>query len=110
MLADLVVHAGEEVVPIDRLIDVVWRGDPPPSAIATVQTYIKNLRRLIDPERGGRAPEQILVTVRPGYLLRGPSDLVDASRAVRLVEEGRRALDAGDEHGAADRLREATEL
>jgi predicted ATPase/DNA-binding SARP family transcriptional activator len=109
VLADLVVHAGE-VVPVDRLVDDVWRGDPPPGATSTVQTYVKNLRRLIDPERGGRAPEQILVTARPGYVLRTAGDLVDADQAVRLVEEGRRALEAGDEHGAADRLREATRL
>ena len=109
VLADLLVHAGD-VVSVDQLVDDIWRGDPPPSAKATLQTYVKNLRRLIDGDRGARVPEPALVTARPGYVLRTAGDLVDAGRAARLVDEGRRILEAGDEQVAVDRLREATKL
>jgi DNA-binding SARP family transcriptional activator len=39
LLAILVVEAGH-VVPVDRLIDLLWREEPPAAAIASVQAYI----------------------------------------------------------------------
>ena len=38
LLAILVVEAGR-VVPTDRLIDLLWRDEPPAAAIASVQAY-----------------------------------------------------------------------
>src|SRR6476469_3157337 len=69
LLADLIVHAGE-VVPAGRLIDDLWRGEPPPSAAGTLQTYVKNLRRMLERSRPRGAPSVVLVSRRPGYVLR----------------------------------------
>src|SRR4051794_38646285 len=73
LLARLVM-AGEEVVPIDRLIDDLWHGEPTRSALGVVQAYVSNLRRVLEPERAPRSPARVLVSRAPGYALSGPSD------------------------------------
>ena len=70
LLTDLLVHAGE-LVPASRLIDDLWRGDPPPSAAGTLQTYVKNLRRMLEPDHRSGVAWEVLVTRGPGYQLRG---------------------------------------
>ena len=94
LLADLVVHAGE-VMSASRLIDDLWRGAPTAGAGATLQTYVKNLRRLL--ERASSAAAVCVVrTVRPGYVAELHPDVVDAFRAERMIAEGRRAVYGGD--------------
>ncbi len=44
-----------QVISVDRLIDQLWRGEPPPRAIASLQAYVSNLRRLLEPGRPPRA-------------------------------------------------------
>jgi len=68
LLAILLVDAGH-VVPADRLIDLLWREEPPTAAIASVQAYISQLRRVLEPERPPRAPARVLVTQDPRYVL-----------------------------------------
>jgi predicted ATPase/DNA-binding SARP family transcriptional activator len=109
LLADLVVHAGQ-VVAADRLVDDLWRGDPSPGAAATLQTYVKNLRRVIEPGRAAGAPSSVLETCRPGYVLRLARVDVDATRFERLVEAGRAALVEGAIRRGRDVLREALAL
>jgi DNA-binding SARP family transcriptional activator len=108
LLADLIVHAGQ-VVSASCLVEDLWRGAPPPGAAGTLQTYVKNLRRLLEPQRDRWAEGTVVSTVRPGYLLRLPPDGLDAWRCERLVGEGRAAL-AGDPARAAAVLREALGL
>ena len=79
LLADLIVHAGQ-VVSASRLVEDLWRGAPPQGAAGTLQTYVKNLRRLLEPERNRWADGTVVSTVRPGYLLRLPPDGLDAWR------------------------------
>ena len=55
LLAILLVDAGH-VVPVDRLIDLIWRDGPPAAAIASVQAYVSQLRRVLEPGRLPRAP------------------------------------------------------
>jgi predicted ATPase/DNA-binding SARP family transcriptional activator len=109
LLADLLVHAGQ-VVPAERLVDDLWRGDPSPGAAATLQTYVKNLRRVIEPCRPAGQPPGVLVTCRPGYLLHVEEVDLDATRFERLVEEGRRTRDTGSPGRGGDILREALGL
>jgi predicted ATPase/DNA-binding SARP family transcriptional activator len=108
-LADLLVHA-EQVVPAERLVDDLWRGEPPRAAAATLQTYVKNLRRLLEPGRAARARRGVLQTVRSGYVLHVQPDAVDSWRAARLTEQGRAALAAGGPAEASDRLEAALSL
>jgi predicted ATPase/DNA-binding SARP family transcriptional activator len=109
LLADLIVHAGE-VVPASRLIDDLWRGEPPRGAPGTLHTYVKNLRRMLEPNRPRGAPSEVLVSRRPGYVLDVSADALDAWRCERLIDEGRAALGSDDPMQAVDRFRGALVL
>ena len=91
LLAILLIHAGE-VVSADRLIDHLWHGEPTEGAPATLQTYIRDLRRMLDPTRRAGAAREVLVTRRPGYLLRVSPEGLDACRFERLVDEAHQDL------------------
>jgi len=109
LLAILVVEAGH-VVPVDRLIDLLWRDEPPPAAIASVQAYISQLRRVLEPGRPARAPAQVLVTQDPGYVLRVADDQVDALRFQALARKAHNDLAGGRPAAAAAGLEEALAL
>ena len=108
VLALLLVGRGE-VVPVDRMIEQLWRGEPPPRAIASLQAYVSNLRRLLEPHRPQRAPATLLVSRAPGYALRLPADAVDAWRFEDLLDRARRVADAAPEK-ALDLLGEGRAL
>jgi len=109
LLAVLLVHANH-VVSLDRLIEELWGEEPPPQAAASLQTYVSNLRRALDPGRPARAPSRVLVSQPPGYrLVVGAGDL-DAARFAALAEEGRRLLGAHRAAAAARVLREGLAL
>ena len=81
LLAVLVANRGR-VVPVDRLVEVLWPGeDGPVDAVATVHTYIARLRRAL----GDRA----VLRLEPGYQLDASSDRVDADDFERLVAAAR---------------------
>ncbi|GAA0356064.1 hypothetical protein GCM10009530_01490 [Microbispora corallina] len=107
VLARLLV-AGGQVVPVERMIDDLWHEQPPPSALASVQAYVSNLRRALEPERTARTPARVLVTVPPGYALR--SEDVDAWRFDELARRGARAAAEGDPRAALRLLDEALAL
>ena len=44
------------VVSVDRLIDQLWHGEPPAAATSTLQAYVSNLRRALEPGRPTGAP------------------------------------------------------
>src|SRR5262249_43523833 len=77
------------VVSVDRMIDQLWRGEPPPRAIASLQAYVSNLRRILEPRRAPRAQALILVSVPPGYALGLPDEAVDAWRFESLLAAAR---------------------
>ncbi|WP_185949670.1 BTAD domain-containing putative transcriptional regulator [Microbispora sp. KK1-11] len=87
VLARLVL-AGGAVVSTDTLIDDLYRGTPPATALASIHVYVSNLRRVIEPQRAPRTPPRLLVAKRPGYLL-ATSD-VDALRFGGLVADAER--------------------
>ncbi len=93
VLARLVSARGE-VVSVDRLIDDLWGGEPPAQAVTSLQAYVSNLRRLLEPGRAPRAPARILVSAAPGYAMALPSDAVDAWRFERLLSQARQAATA----------------
>ena len=109
LLAILVVDAGH-VVPVDRLIDLLWRDEPPAAAIASVQAYVSQLRRVLEPDRPARAPARVLVTQDPGYVLRIADDQVDALRFQTLVRRAHNDLAGGQPAAAGSRLEDAFAL
>ena len=109
LLAVLLVHANQ-VVALDRLIEELWGEQPPAQATASLQAYVSNLRRVLEPGRPARTPPRLLVTQPPGYrLVVAPEDL-DATRFEVLGEEGHRLLEEEQPGAAAQVLREALEL
>ena len=103
LLALLLVHAGE-TVSRDRLIDDLWRGEPPVSASQSLDSYVSRLRKVL---RDAGA-DDVLATRHPGYVLDAPE--TDARQFEALVREGRDALTTGDPATAAARLSEALSL
>ncbi|MEV4096632.1 BTAD domain-containing putative transcriptional regulator [Streptosporangium saharense] len=90
------VAAGGHVVSTDRFIDDLWRGQPPPKALAALQVYVSNLRRTLEPDRPPRTPATVLVSAAPGYRLRLEPELVDAWAFAATVEEAAAALAGGE--------------
>jgi DNA-binding SARP family transcriptional activator len=64
LLAILAIHANE-IVPADRLIEQLWPGDPPESAVNTLQGYVSRLRKVFD-SNGSKRAEPIIVSERRG--------------------------------------------
>lgn len=109
LLAELLLHANQ-IVPRERLMEVVWGDTPPATAAATLNTYVSHLRSALEPGRAPRSQPGLLLTREPGYLLAVDPERVDALRFERLAGEGRRALAGGDAAAAAARLREGLDL
>ncbi|GAA2907071.1 BTAD domain-containing putative transcriptional regulator [Streptosporangium fragile] len=82
VLARLLLARGA-VVPTDTLIDDLYGGAPPASAVTALHSYVSNLRRVIEPDRASRTPPRMLITRSPGYLLAASN--VDAIRFTELV-------------------------
>jgi len=87
----LLVAARGQVTSVDRMVDELWRGTPPAKATVSLQSYVSNLRRLLEPGRPPRAPASVLVSAAPGYAVRLPEDTVDAWRFESWVSRARRA-------------------
>ena len=88
VLALLLAERGH-AVSVDRMIDQLWHGEAPPRAIASLQSYVSNLRRLLEPGRPQRSPATILVSAPPGYAVRLPADAVDAWEFERCLDVAR---------------------
>ncbi|WP_029109001.1 BTAD domain-containing putative transcriptional regulator [Mycobacterium sp. URHD0025] len=86
LLARLVAAHGH-TVSVDRLIDDLWEGEPPPKALSALQVYVSHLRRALEPGRQRRAPAGVLVSAAPGYCLRLPVEAVDAWQFESKVTE-----------------------
>ncbi|MFC9914480.1 BTAD domain-containing putative transcriptional regulator [Streptomyces sp. NPDC059862] len=117
LLALLALHA-DRPVSVATLTEELWGSTPPRSARTTLQTYILQLRELIDMalERGRtrvgvrRTAKTVLATVPGGYLLDSGGGSSDVREFEQLAGAGYRAADAGDLQGAARQLRKALEL
>ncbi len=105
VLAALALHRGE-IVPTDRLVDLLWDGHPPRTASHSVQIYVSGLRKLFG--SGAGAPR--IETRPPGYRLLVDEGTIDAERFERGLRVGREHLRAGDPSAAAEALRAALAL
>ena len=103
LLAILLLNANQ-VVSVDRLVDDVWDGRPPESAVHAVQVYVSQLRSALA-EDGTR-----IATRAPGYVLSVAAEELDLHRFERLLSAGRDALAAGRAADAASSFREALAL
>jgi DNA-binding SARP family transcriptional activator len=109
VLAVLLLEANH-LISTAQIIRAVW-GDPAPEGIiATLHTHIYQLRRVLEPDRPKGAPARLLASEGAGYVLRVRPEQVDEFRLIRLLEEGRRALENDDPISAARSFNDALEL
>ncbi|WEH32262.1 BTAD domain-containing putative transcriptional regulator [Streptomyces sp. AM 4-1-1] len=104
VLATLLLNANR-VVSVDSIARFVWDGDSPPSAAATIRTYVMRLRHVL-----GAAGAARITTRAPGYLM----ELQECETDLGRFTEHRRAAgtlaDAGDLRGAVARLEQGLAL
>jgi DNA-binding SARP family transcriptional activator len=101
------------VIPVPTLMQELWGTMPPPSAAATLQTYILHLRRQLDAAIGDDGPgaaKGVLTTRHGGYLLQVPAESVDVHQYQNMVAEGHLAFEAGNDERAAQVFRQALAL
>jgi DNA-binding SARP family transcriptional activator/tetratricopeptide (TPR) repeat protein len=88
LIARLLVDRGL-VVSVDRLVDSLWGDGDGQGAEIALRSTISRLRKRL---RGAGAPEDVIVTRAPGYLLDVPADVTDVFAFEQLLAEGRRQL------------------
>ncbi|WP_155293087.1 BTAD domain-containing putative transcriptional regulator [Rhodococcoides fascians] len=90
VLAALLADSGR-VVSTDRLIDVLWQGNAPSSAMASLQAYISNLRRAL---RVDPAAASVIVRQPPGYVLDIDDQHIDRAAFLTEAESARQHVQA----------------
>ena len=98
------------VVLTDRMIHELWGEDATPQAAGSLQAYISNLRRILEPDRAPREPARILRSQPGGYLLEVDLDRFDAACFERLAGDGRSRLREGRPEQARESLTQALDL
>lgn len=95
LLALLVSQAGRTVT-TDVILEALWEGNPPPSAMTSLQAYVAKLRKVLEPGRAPRTQATVLRTCARGYVLHAGAVDVDVHRFVAHAEAGRQARDRED--------------
>lgn len=98
LLAGLVLEHGR-VVPVGRLVDILWDTDPPPTARAKVQGHVSALRQVLRIASPG--PAELIATRPPGYQFNLAGAALDLHDFEALTDRGRRAALRGDALSAA---------
>jgi len=109
LLALLLLQAGHPIG-LDRIVDVLWHGDPPDSAVNVVHRHVGSLRKLLEPGLPPRAPGELLVGRAGSYRLDADSDTLDLLRFRDLVNRAREAGARGSSSGAAKLYTESLSL
>ncbi|MEO3746489.1 BTAD domain-containing putative transcriptional regulator [Plantactinospora sp. B5E13] len=108
VLATLLLRANT-VVPMEKIIHQVWPHHVPPTAREQVPIVVAGLRRLLRDAGTPRATE-VLLTRRPGYLIRLAPAQLDAHRFESLLGEADRALAVDRREDAIGLLESALSL
>lgn len=103
LLGALLLHPNERV-DRDTIIDVVWEGRPPRSAVNLVQKYVGELRQALGAQAGA------LRSIAGSYRLDVPPTNLDSAVFVELVDRGRAEFAAGHQAAAQEHLRAALAL
>lgn len=88
-----------------QLVDELWEDNPPASSSTTLQTYIYQLRKLLD--LAGQNEHCTLHTRPSGYVLAMPQQALDLRTFEELAGRGADELQRGDVAAAAESLRAA---
>lgn len=106
LLAALLLSLGQPISP-DRLTHLVWGDEPPASARGSLQAYVSNLRRVLEPERRPGEASQRIVLRSGGYELLADRAELDVGGFERAADRGAAELAAGRPDAAAASLAEA---
>jgi predicted ATPase/DNA-binding SARP family transcriptional activator len=101
LLALLALAPGRPVS-ADRILDELWRGEPPEGAATTLRSYVSRLRRALG--------SGLVAAQAGGYALATDPEQLDTHRFERLLGQGRDALARGSAGLAAERLHAALAL
>lgn len=88
-------------------IEELWGANPPKSAMSTLQSYVRHIRRTLQ-LAGGKEAEKLLLTRNLGYQVVGDHS-ADWLEFCALTESGQDAVTAGDDRLATELLSEALE-
>jgi DNA-binding SARP family transcriptional activator/predicted RNA-binding Zn ribbon-like protein len=89
LLAILLLHA-DRLVTTERLMDLVWDGEPPATARGTIQTYVGRIRRAL-------APHGVeIIGYRDGYRLDLDGHTADTETFARLLDEAANVSEPAD--------------
>lgn len=100
-------------VSVESLIEELWKGDSPVSAMTTLQTYVLRLRKALAGMLGvspANVAEDYLVTEPGGYCFRAGSAKLDLVDFDEKISAGRSALACGAVQQAAGLFREGLGL
>ncbi|MFB9236534.1 BTAD domain-containing putative transcriptional regulator [Plantactinospora siamensis] len=103
LLVALLLDVGR-VVPVDRLVELLWGAEPPRSAVANIRTYASRLRAVLNGET------EHLLSRPPGYLLTAHADEVDFLRYERFARRAQQELADGRTAAAEALFRQALSL
>lgn len=109
VLAYLLIHRGK-LVTTAALIDELWPNQRPAKASNVVQTYIRQLRNLLEPGHSAGRECVILRTITGGYQLDIPPDELDSAVFEQLLVQGRQALREDTPEKAGELLRTGLDL
>ncbi len=91
IVAALALEEGR-VLSVPAVVRRVWGEQAPATVQGTLQSYIGQLRRALEPDRGPRRPATVLVTEHGGYALRVPREGRDDAALADAVGEARTLL------------------
>ena len=89
VLAALLVEPGRSLN-VDELAERVWADDIPPRYQTSIQAYVSNLRRLLEPARSPRQPATVLVSRSTGYAMVVDEADVDVTQFTALATHAHR--------------------
>ena len=109
VVALLAVHPST-AVGREAIIDALWPGGPPGSAVAVVQSHVSRLRKILDGGLRGRPGSAVLVSAGTSYRLEIGPDELDLLAFQQLAARARRAAAAGRLAAASHEFEQALEL
>src|SRR5918996_6114230 len=78
LLLGILAAEANRTVSVHRLVDLLWDGSPPSTAVKTLQSHITRLRTALEPQRPRGSSGRYIVRRGPGYALAVERNELDA--------------------------------
>lgn len=109
VLAVLLIEANRPVSPA-RIVEAVWRNDPPANGTNVVQKYVAGLRQVLEPDRPPRSSGRLLSLTEAGYRLSVAPGHLDAEAFDERVRRARLRAAEGRYDAAVEDVEAALQL